>query len=168
VPLEELREHPVLAVDLNVGHLAAWAVTADGNARGGPVTVPLILAGLPRSQRDGRVRAAISTLIGVARQHGCHAIAVENLDFGDARDQAPRQPLRRRKTVTADREHPPDQAAHDRSGPPDSQDYLLLSQLGTVKLSERSGLLRSRTRTCLGPRAACRRPSVCRHQQPPR
>jgi hypothetical protein len=46
--------------------------------------------------------------------------------------QAPRQPLRRRKTVTADRERPPDQAAHDRSGPPGSQDYLLLSQLGTV------------------------------------
>jgi hypothetical protein len=259
VPLAELRERPVLAVDLNHGHLAAWVVTPDGNAQGGPVTVPIMLAGLPRSQRDGRVRAAISTLIRLARQHGCHAIAVEDLDFADARAQgreragrrpsrgrrgrgfrrvvaglptarfrdrlaqmtrnaglsviaadpaytsrwgaehwlaplreqdsvttghhaaavvigrrahghrarrqagvtgtdqrtsrrratprapqatradrdggtrqAPRQPLRRRKTVTADREHPPDQAAHDRSGPPDSQDYLLLSQLGTV------------------------------------
>ena len=101
VPLQELREHPVLAVDLNLGHLAAWAVTPDGNARGGPVTVPLMLAGLPRSQRDGRVRAAISTLIRVARQHGCHAIAVENLDFGDARDQgrerAGRRPSRGRR-----------------------------------------------------------------------
>jgi hypothetical protein len=259
VPLEELRERPALAVDLNHGHLAAWVVTPDGNAQGGPVTVPVMLAGLPRSQRDGRVRAAISTLIRLARQHGCPAIAVEDLDFADARAQgrekagrrpsrgrrgrgfrrvvaglptarfrdrlvqmthnaglsvivadpaytsrwgaehwltplreqdsvttshhaaavvigrrahghrarrqagvtgtdqrtsrrratprapqairadrdggtrqAPRQPLRRRKTVTADREHPPNQAAHDRSGPPGSQDYLLLSQLGTV------------------------------------
>jgi hypothetical protein len=46
--------------------------------------------------------------------------------------QAPRQPPRWRKTAQAHREHPPDQAAHDRSGPPDSQDYLLLSQSGTV------------------------------------
>src|SRR5258708_3401140 len=29
--LGELREAPVLAVDLNHGHLAAWAVTPDGN-----------------------------------------------------------------------------------------------------------------------------------------
>jgi hypothetical protein len=259
VPLEELRERPVLAVDLNHGHLAAWVVTPDGNAQGGPMTVPLMLAGLPRSQRDGRVRGAISTLIRLARQRGCRAIAVEDLDFTDARAQgreraghrpsrgsrgrrfrrivadlptarfrdrlaqmthnaglsviaadpaytsrwgaehwlaplreqdsvttghhaaavvigrrahghrarrqagvtgtdqrtsrrratplapqathadrddgtrqAPRQPLRWRKTVPADREHPPDQAAHDRSGPPDRQDYLLLSQLETV------------------------------------
>ena len=43
--------------------------------------------------------------------------------------QAPRQPPpRRRKTGQAARDHPPDQAAHHRSGPPDSQDHLLLSQ----------------------------------------
>ena len=259
VPLAELRQRPVLAVDLNHGHLAAWVITPDGNAQGGPVTVPLMLAGLPRSQRDGRLRAAISTLIRLARQRGCHAIAVEDLDFADARAQgrdragrrpsrgrrgrgfrrlvaglptarfwdrlaqmthnaglsvivadpaytsrwgaehwlaplrdqdslttahhaaavvigrrahghwarrqagvtgtdqrtsrrratprapqapradrdggtrqAPRQPPRWPKTVTADREHPPDQAAHDRSGPPDTQDHLLLSQQGTV------------------------------------
>ena len=30
------------------------------------------------------------------------------------------------------RARPPDQAAHDRSGPPDSQDNLLPSQSGTV------------------------------------
>jgi len=101
VPLEELRERPVLAVDLNHGHLAAWAVTPDGNAQGGPVTVPLMLAGLPRSQRDGRMRAAISTLIRLARQHGCPAIAVEDLDFADARAQgrerAGRHPSRGRR-----------------------------------------------------------------------
>ena len=85
--LEDLRRHAVLAVDLNHGHLAAWVVTADGNPAGLPVTVPLMLAGLPASQRDGRLRAAITTLIGLAREHGCHAIAVEDLDFADARGQ---------------------------------------------------------------------------------
>jgi hypothetical protein len=253
--LEELRRHRVLAVDVNHGHLAGWIVTPDGNPLGDPVTVPLELAGLPASQRDGRLRAAISALIRAAHQHRCRAIAVEDLDFAEARAQgrerhggrpsrgkrgkafrravagiptakfrdrlaqmagnrglaviavdpaytsrwaaeywlaplreqhevttghhaaavvigrrahghkarrragvtgpdqrirtaratpraptatrairdggprqAPRQPPRRRKTATAQRGHPPDQAAHDRSGPPDNQDYLLLSQ----------------------------------------
>jgi hypothetical protein len=85
--LEDLRRHAVLAVDLNHGQLAAWVVTADGNPAGPPVTVPLMLAGLPASQRDGRLRAVITTLIGLAREHGCHAIAVEDLDFADARGQ---------------------------------------------------------------------------------
>jgi hypothetical protein len=260
VSLEELREAPLLAVDLNYGHLAAWRVTRDGNPLGAPVTIPLELAGLPASRRDGRVRAAISELIRLARTHGCTAIAIEDLDFTEARAegrersgsrpsrgkrgrgfrrivagiptarfrdrlahmaynvglsviavdpaytsrwgaehwlaplreqnkvttghhaaavvigrrahghkarrragvtgtdqrisrrkatpraphakcatrdgrtrQAQRQlPHRRRKTVTAEQGTPPDQAAHDRSGPSDSQDYLLLSQLGTV------------------------------------
>ena len=34
------------------------------------LTVPLDLAGLPASARDGRLRAAISGLIAAARQHG--------------------------------------------------------------------------------------------------
>ncbi|HEX6523937.1 MAG TPA: hypothetical protein VF070_28635 [Streptosporangiaceae bacterium] len=253
--LDELRRHRVLAVDLNHGHLAAWIITPDGNPAGPPVTVPLDLAGLPASQRDGRLRAAISALIRAAQDHGCRAIAVENLDFTEARAQgreragnrpsrgnrgkafrrivtgiptarfrdrlaqmahnrglaviavdpaytsrwgaehwlaplrehnsvttghhaaavvigrrahghkarrragvtgpdqrirtaratpraprtgraprdggprqAPRQPPPRRKTAPAARGHPPDQAAHDRSGPPDSQDHLLLSR----------------------------------------
>jgi hypothetical protein len=85
--LEGLREHPVLAVDLNHGHLAAWLITVDGNAAGAPVTVPLELAGLPAATRDGRLRAAITTLISLAREHGCHAVAVEDLDFAQARAQ---------------------------------------------------------------------------------
>jgi hypothetical protein len=62
VPPEELRQAPILAVDLNHGHLDGWIVTADGNPAGPPVTVPLELAGLPAPQRDGRLRAAIATL----------------------------------------------------------------------------------------------------------
>ena len=60
-PLVELRQHPVLAVDLNHGHLAAWVVTPDGNPAGPPVTIPIDLAGLPSATRDGRLRAAISS-----------------------------------------------------------------------------------------------------------
>ena len=85
--LEDLRRHPVLAVDLNHGHLAAQAVTPDGNPAGPPVTIPLALAGLPASQRDGRLRAAISSLTRLARQRGCRAVVIEDLDFTDAREQ---------------------------------------------------------------------------------
>ena len=45
--LDELRVSPVLAVDLNHGFLAGWAVTPDGNPAGPPVTIPLTLFGLP-------------------------------------------------------------------------------------------------------------------------
>ena len=85
--LDELRAHPVLAVDLNHGHLAVWVVTPDGNPAGPPVTIPLALSGLPASQRDGRLRGAISGLTRLARQGGCRAIVIEDLDFADAREQ---------------------------------------------------------------------------------
>ena len=85
--LEGLRQAPVLAVDLNHGHLDAWAITPDGNPAGPPVTIPACLAGLPASQRDGRLRGAVSGLIGLARQHGCRAVVIEDLDFADAREQ---------------------------------------------------------------------------------
>ena len=85
--LDELRASPVVAVDLNHGHLAVWALTPDGNPAGPPVTMPVVLAGLPASQRDGRLRAAISELTRLARQSGCRAIVIEDLDFADAREQ---------------------------------------------------------------------------------
>ncbi len=85
--IEWLRQMPVLAVDLNYDHLAAWAITPDGNPAGPPVTTPLVLAGLPASQRDGRLRDAISSLIRIAGQRGCRAIVIEDLDFAGAREQ---------------------------------------------------------------------------------
>ena len=85
VPLEALREHPVLAVDLNHGFLAAWVVLPDGNPAGPPVTVPVDLDGLPATTRDGRVRAAVTQLIELAKASGCRAVAVENLNFAGAR-----------------------------------------------------------------------------------
>ncbi|MFJ7268607.1 hypothetical protein ACIQV3_18510 [Streptomyces sp. NPDC099050] len=74
----------LLAVDLNAGHLAACVVDVHGNPVGRPITVPTDLTG-PTSQRDGRLRAAISELIRLAHQHGCAGLAIENLGFADAR-----------------------------------------------------------------------------------
>jgi IS605 OrfB family transposase len=83
--LDQLRRHPVVAVDVNVGHLAVAALTVDGNIVGAPATVPLDLARLAAATRDGRLRAAISGLIATARQHGARAIVIEDLDFAAAR-----------------------------------------------------------------------------------
>ncbi len=85
--LGELRQAPVVAVDVNAGHLAAAVVTADGNILGVPFTVPLELAGLPAATRDGRLRAAISGILAVARAHGARAIVIEDLDFAEARSE---------------------------------------------------------------------------------
>jgi hypothetical protein len=53
--LGELRRQPVVAVDVNAGHLAVAVLAADGNVLGAAVTVALDLAGLPASARDGRL-----------------------------------------------------------------------------------------------------------------
>jgi hypothetical protein len=87
VPLEELRQHSVVAVDVNHGHLAAAVVAPDGNILGTPVTIPLDLAGRPANTRDGRLRAAITTLITIAEERGARAIVIENLDFAEARSE---------------------------------------------------------------------------------
>ena len=83
--LDELRQHPVLAVDVNHGHLAAAVIAPDGNVLGTPATIPLVLAGLPSATRDGHLRAAISILIDTAKGRGARAIVVEDLDFTCAR-----------------------------------------------------------------------------------
>ena len=81
----QLRQLPVLAGDLNVGHLAALVVDRSGNPVGKPRTIGLELAGLPATTRDARIRAAVTRLLHIARTSGCAAIAIENLDFHDAR-----------------------------------------------------------------------------------
>ena len=93
--LEELRRHPVVALDVNAGHLAVAVVAADGNVMGTPATIGLDLAGLPAATRDGRLRAAITTLIATAKEHGARAIVIEDLDFAEASvrgTRAPREP----------------------------------------------------------------------------
>ncbi|WP_405979267.1 hypothetical protein [Streptomyces sp. NBC_00158] len=74
----------LLAVDLNAGHLAACVIDTHGNPVGQPVTVPADLTGRT-SQRDGRLRQAISELIHLAKANDCAGLAVENLGFDDAR-----------------------------------------------------------------------------------
>jgi len=51
--LGDLRCAPVLAADLNHGHLAALVVLPDGNPAGHAHTVPLELDGLPAAQPTG-------------------------------------------------------------------------------------------------------------------
>ncbi len=85
--LEGLRAWPVVAVDVNAGHLAAAVLAPDGNVTGVPFTIPLHLAGLPATTRDGRVRAAVSRLIATARQAGARAVVIEDLDFAHVRTE---------------------------------------------------------------------------------
>jgi hypothetical protein len=83
--LEQLRAAPVVAVDVNAGHLAVAVAAADGNVLGEPFTIPLELAGLSATARDGRVRAAVTRLIATAKAADARAIIIENLDFAEAR-----------------------------------------------------------------------------------
>ena len=85
--LDELRQHPVVAIDVNHGHLAVAVIAPDGNILGVPATLGLDLAGLPSATRDGHLRAAISALIATAKARGARAIVIENLDFAEARSE---------------------------------------------------------------------------------
>jgi hypothetical protein len=72
-----------------------------GNPVGQPRTIPLQLAGLGTATRDGRLRAAISSLLALARASGCAAVVIEDLDFGQARgegrERSGRRPSRGRR-----------------------------------------------------------------------
>lgn len=81
----ELGTSRIVAVDLNAGHLACWIVDPAGNPVGQPRTIALELDGLGTATRDGRLRAAISELIAVARANDCRVLAIEHLDFKDVR-----------------------------------------------------------------------------------
>jgi IS605 OrfB family transposase len=83
--LDKLRAGRMLGVDLNADHLAAYVLDPSGNPIGDPVTIPVVSSGLSASQRDGRVRAATTTVLDLAENHQCTAIVVEKLDFADAR-----------------------------------------------------------------------------------
>lgn len=86
-PLTTLQVGRVLAVDLNEHHLAAHVLDSAGNPVGAPLTVPLVVAGFPASTRSARVREAISELLRLARANECAAVAIENLNFADARSK---------------------------------------------------------------------------------
>lgn len=87
ITLARARQGAVVAVDLNAGHLAVAVLDRDGNRAGVPYTIGLPLAGLPSSTRDGRLRAAISSILATAHQHRARAVVIENLNFAGARCQ---------------------------------------------------------------------------------
>ncbi|WP_427005042.1 hypothetical protein [Pseudarthrobacter sp. H2] len=83
--LHSLHGSSVLGVDLNADHLAACVIDPSGNPVGAPLSIPLDLNDIPAATRDGRLRAAVTALLDAARDAGCAAVAIENLDFQDAR-----------------------------------------------------------------------------------
>ena len=83
--LDDLRAGRMLGVDLNADHLATCVLDSAGNPLGEPTTIAVATAGLADSRRDGRVRAALTTLLDHAEQQRCSAVVVENLDFADVR-----------------------------------------------------------------------------------
>jgi IS605 OrfB family transposase len=87
VELAAARAGGVVGVDLNADHLAATRVDTAGNPVGRPVRVPLDLAGASTATRDGRLRAAITTVLEHAKATGATAIAVEDLDFADSKSR---------------------------------------------------------------------------------
>ena len=85
--LEQLRRGPVVAVDLNVGHLAVAVLDCYGNPLGTPLTIPLVLDGLEAPTRDARIRDAISQVLAIAVAHHGGAVVIEDLDFAAARSE---------------------------------------------------------------------------------
>ncbi len=83
--LADLAGFPLVAVDLNAGHLGCMVLDPSGNPVGSPQTIILDLEDQSSTTRDGRLRATISQLITLAKAHGCRSIAIEDLDFADAR-----------------------------------------------------------------------------------
>jgi hypothetical protein len=75
---------PVVGVDLNEGHLAARRLDEHGNPVGRPERIDLDLSG-SSARRDAQVRHAITRLQRYTRRHGVGTVAVEDLDFADAR-----------------------------------------------------------------------------------
>jgi IS605 OrfB family transposase len=79
--LSQLRDGPVVSVDLNEGHIEVARLDRSGNPVGQPVTVPLELKGLSTKARDARTREAITEVIIIAKDHGTGAIVAEQLGF---------------------------------------------------------------------------------------
>ena len=79
-----LARGPIVGVDLNDAHLAVRRLDTHGNPVGRPHRIGIDLTG-SSTRRDAHVRHAITRLIHYTRRHDIVAIAVEDLDFADAR-----------------------------------------------------------------------------------
>jgi IS605 OrfB family transposase len=75
---------PVVGVDLNDGHLAVRRLDEHGNPVGRPERINLELSG-SSARRDAQVRHAITRVLRYTQRYGLDTIAVEDLDFADAR-----------------------------------------------------------------------------------
>jgi IS605 OrfB family transposase len=71
-------------VDTNADHLAAWHLDPHGNPIGDPHRFDYDLSG-GATHRDAQVRHALSQLLRWAQACGVKAIAIEDLDFTDAK-----------------------------------------------------------------------------------
>jgi IS605 OrfB family transposase len=81
---ESIAPGPVVGVDLNAGHLALRRLDANGNPVGQPTSVDFDLSGTS-ARRDAQIRHSITKLVRYTRRHRIDTIAVEDLDFTDAR-----------------------------------------------------------------------------------
>ena len=86
VPGDFALHQRLLGIDLNRGHLAYCVVDCAGNPIGGPGSIRLELQGLSTPTRDGRIRGAIAEAIHIAKNQGCTAMAIEDLNFADNRE----------------------------------------------------------------------------------
>ena len=86
VPLDALRAKGVIGVDTNADHLAAWLLDACGNPMGAPRRFDYDLSGTA-THRDAQLRHALTQLLHWARDCGVQAIAIEDLDFTDAKSR---------------------------------------------------------------------------------
>jgi IS605 OrfB family transposase len=75
---------PVVGVDLNDGHLAVRGLDSHGNPVGPPERIDIDLSG-STTRRDAQIRHAITRLIHYTGRQGIDTVAVEDLDFADAR-----------------------------------------------------------------------------------
>lgn len=83
--VEQLGSQSRLAIDLNKDFLAAYIVDPSGNPVGSPFTVPLVVEGRTKGQRDAAVRQTVTDVLNHVKRKNISVIAVENLGFDDAR-----------------------------------------------------------------------------------
>jgi IS605 OrfB family transposase len=75
---------PLVGVDLNDGHLAVRRLDEHGNPVGKPKRIQFSLTG-SSVRRDAQVRHAITRLLHYTKRYCVSAIAIEDLNFADAR-----------------------------------------------------------------------------------
>jgi hypothetical protein len=82
---EVYTDKPVVGVDLNADHLALRRLDVHGNPVGAPERIDIDCTGTS-SRRNAQVRHAITRLLHYAHRFDVDTIAIEDLNFTDARD----------------------------------------------------------------------------------